>query len=474
MNVSKTFGSSRRSRATRAVAFAMVVLFLNLLVAVDVARLAEGGGLGLQAARAAAAASRRVGVFVLADTDKAAQTAQVLNSIIRENTRQLEDVQLMTGVTESGVELLPQIEQLADRGFQQLNDRDHVAAAATFTQAEQLVQRALSCIDRRLHARVLKGLGVAKFLAGDTATAEDRVKKALLVFPKQSAGEYDYALEVKNLYREMRRQLQDESTGTLEVTSDPAGAEVHVDHYLKGYTTAGEPLKLQNLQAGPHFVRLRLGGYDVWADYVQVDPAGTATVDATLEAAATGARFRAVLDDARSALRSGRGVEPAMKSLRSQLDATELLVVLAQESAEGFELRGFYLPPEGELVSVEESVVQDATLYQNLRDLTAITIGGEYVAQEVLALDGPAGAGADVSLAPMGAGAEDLVLNPDSPIFAGTRRAQPTPVYKEWWFWTIIGVAAAGATTGIVLLTTSQGGGGGGPTGGVTVNLNNF
>jgi len=118
--------------------------------------------------------------------------------------------------------------------------------------------------------------------------------------------------------------------------------------------------------------------------------------------------------------------------------------------------------------------VQDATLYQSLRDLTAMTLGGEYVAQDVMALDSPAGAATEVALSPMGAGAEDLVLDPDSPIFAGTKRVEEDPVYTKWWFWTIVGVAVGGATAGIVLLSTSQGGGGGGPTGGVSVHLNRF
>ena len=26
---------------------------------------------------------------------------------------------------------------------------------------------------------------------------------------------------------------------------------------------------------------------------------------------------------------------------------------------------------------------------------------------------------------------------------------KPTPVYRKWWFWTVIGVAAAGAAAGV-------------------------
>lgn len=471
MNVLMTFVRARR--ALRLVALATTVLFLNLLFALDVARLTSGGGLGLQDAWAQAG-TRRVAVFVLPAKDDDLQTAQVLNSIVRENVRQLGDVQLVTGSATPGEEHLARISELADQGFSQLDRREVPQAVATFSQANDLLQRALPAVDRRTHARVLKGLGVAKFLAGETDAARGFVKKSLLVFPKQAAGEYDYSLEAKNLYRDARRELQDQPTGTIEVVSEPVGAEVHVDHYLKGYTTAGEPLRLQNLQAGPHFVQLAKGGYQTWAGYVELEPAGTAKVEPKLTISPNGKRFEALLDDAREALRSGRGVEPALKELRRLLDANEILVVLASQSPEGFRLNGFFLPPEGEMAPVDETVVQDSTLYQNLRDLTAMTLGGEYAAQGDLALDSPAGAATEVALSPEGAGAEDLVLDPDSPIFAGTKRAEPDPVYKQWWFWTIVGVAVGGATAGIVLLSTSQSGGGGGPTGGVSVHLNQF
>jgi len=38
----------------------------------------------------------------------------------------------------------------------------------------------------------------------------------------------------------------------------------------------------------------------------------------------------------------------------------------------------------------------------------------------------------------------------------GLRVAQRTPVYKRWWFWTVIGVAVAGATTAAILATRPE------------------
>ena len=461
----------RASRALRVTALTTAVLFLNLVVSTTLAPLfgeipsawaQEGGG------------SRKIAIFVLPETDGDLQIASVLNSIIRENTRQLDDVTLVSAALAEGEAGLAEAERLVDVGMEALYRRDYAVAEGQLTKALALIEAGLGAVPRRLHARVLKGLGVSYFFTGKTAEARVLIKKSLLVFEKQTAAEYAYSLEAKNLYREVRQELQDQPAGTLEVRSNPAGAAVQVDYYLKGFTLADEALVLQNLPAGPHFVRVELDGHYIWAGYVEVAPAGTATVDVPLKASPKGARLQALLGDARSALTSGRGPEHPIRGLRDLLGATEVFVALASPSPEGFQLTGFHLPPDNTLVPVDESIVQDATLYQNLRDLTALTLGGEYGTQEILALDSPAGGADEIALGTAGGG-EELFLDPSSPIFEGTRKDQPVPVYKKWWFWTVLGVAVGGLTAGIVLVSTSRGGGGGGgPTGGVTVNLNSF
>ena len=463
-----------KSRATlRGVSLVLVVLFLNLVTSLQTGALLQGHVV-LQGAKAASGDVRKVAVFVLPATDADVPSAAVLNSIVREKTGQIGDVELVPTTEARGGDVLASAEKLTDTGMAALSAGDHAAAGQTLEQAYALLLKALGAVPRRLQARIHKGMGLARFFAGDKAAARDHIRRSLLLFEKQSAAEYDYSLDAKNLYREVRQSLQDQATSTLEVRSDPPGAEVYVDHYLKGYTVSGTDLVLQNLLAGPHFVRLELDGHVVWADYVETEPAGTETVSVDLEPAADLARFRLLRDNVKAALLADRGEDPNLPALRDHLKADAILALVTESTAEGFHLKGFFIATDGAVIPVEESVVQDATLYQSLQDFTAMTIGGEYEPQEMLALDSPSGASGEVALVPMG-GAEDLVINPDSPIFSGVRKEQPTPVYKKWWFWTIVGVAVAGVGTGIGFLSTgAPGGGGSGPTGGVSVQLNQF
>jgi hypothetical protein len=69
------------------------------------------------------------------------------------------------------------------------------------------------------------------------------------------------------------------SSGSLQVTSHPSGAQVFVDDYLIG--TA--PLLLSNVEAGSRRLRVELSGYKTWTTSVQIEPSARLRVSATLE-----------------------------------------------------------------------------------------------------------------------------------------------------------------------------------------------
>jgi hypothetical protein len=70
--------------------------------------------------------------------------------------------------------------------------------------------------------------------------------------------------------------------GVIQVKSNPGGADVYVDGFYSGSTAT----TIGNLAAGPHFVQLRLAGYDDWIGTVQVISNQVTIIDATLEVAA--------------------------------------------------------------------------------------------------------------------------------------------------------------------------------------------
>jgi len=67
-------------------------------------------------------------------------------------------------------------------------------------------------------------------------------------------------------------------TGTLAVSSEPAGAQVFIDGRFEGIT----PVTIPSIEKGSRTVLLKLIGYADWQGKVQVDTGQQAKVDATL------------------------------------------------------------------------------------------------------------------------------------------------------------------------------------------------
>jgi hypothetical protein len=74
------------------------------------------------------------------------------------------------------------------------------------------------------------------------------------------------------------RLLPLSDVGVIQVKSNPGGADVYIDGFYSGATST----TIGNLAVGPHFVQLRLAGYDEWIDTVQVLPNQVTIIDATL------------------------------------------------------------------------------------------------------------------------------------------------------------------------------------------------
>ena len=69
-----------------------------------------------------------------------------------------------------------------------------------------------------------------------------------------------------------------QETGSVQLTSSPAGAEVYLDSEYHGTT----PTTIPAVTAGTHTVEVRLAGYEPWSAAATVSTGSTTTVSATL------------------------------------------------------------------------------------------------------------------------------------------------------------------------------------------------
>ncbi|MBC8551800.1 MAG: PEGA domain-containing protein, partial [Candidatus Brocadiales bacterium] len=70
-----------------------------------------------------------------------------------------------------------------------------------------------------------------------------------------------------------------EMTAAVNITSEPSNAIVCID----GKETGNSPVIITDLTAGKHLVEIRMNGYEMWSDNVNIDPGKEITVTAELQ-----------------------------------------------------------------------------------------------------------------------------------------------------------------------------------------------
>ncbi len=467
--MSRTSGSRwfRAKRATSLVALLTATAFLNL----EVAQLLRGH---FEFPAARAAESRRIAAFLFPDKDEDRSGTAVLVSIIRNRClAEMDGVVLVDPVERGAAALFEQGKQAVEEGVAALDAKDWARARPRFEKALQVFDQATGQVDARSYARALKGLGVALFNLGSKAEAQDYVIRSLLIVPQQNADQFAYNLETKGLFRTARAAMQDTPTGNLDIKTVPDGAEIHLDFNLRGHS----PLTLSNLTAGKHHLRIVRDGFKVFEQFVDIRPGANEQMSPALVATPNRAALEAAIGEVDKALRKDRKVAEAAMQLKRVVGAQEILVAQAGVQRGAFRVHGAYYAEDGSPTDIDESIPRDATLFENLRAFSENTFAGAYRDVPAVVLDSPGGdvGAVEVGMGDSGAGTgdSDLVIDPNSPLFGDTGRAKKDPVYKKWWFWTIIGVAAAGTATGLGFLLAG-GGEGEKPGGTIRVNLSNF
>lgn len=244
----------------------------------------------------------------------------------------------------------------------------------------------------------------------------------------RESAEYDpqrYPDQYAALFAETKQRVLSGARGSLQVVSDPEGAEVFVD----GRSFGPAPAVADGLLAGDHYVTLKRVGYE------KLIAKATVTLDET-----STARFlmqpiqRALLLDrdlARIPAELGhQRAGPVISGLTGYLVANQAVIGLIEPAA------------EGEL-SVELYVYDLRTRFL-LSRARANVPRGPTGADRVETLTGELYARVDLSGA---------IQAPDD-----DRNRRATPLWGEWWFWTAIGVVVVSAVviTGVILSSGSD------------------
>ncbi|MCB9789275.1 MAG: PEGA domain-containing protein [Deltaproteobacteria bacterium] len=445
-----------RGKTVRTLALLTALCFVNL----EIAALTQGRFVLPTAS--AAGKDQRVAIFVFPGSKGATGDAQVLQTLMREEAARLEGVRIVTGSPDPDVSAATLVGASVEDGFRALNVRDHATAAAAFSGAYDKLVRYTGPLDKRLLARVLKGLGVARVMAGQIRGGQEMMAASLNLWPDQLAPEYGYTLDVQNAFKETQRRHAEEATGGLAVVTDPPGAEVSVGGKVRGYT----PVAVADLDAGLQWVQVSLDGYERLGAFVDIPAGDNAAQRFTLTPRADAAKYEDLMDKAQRSLSRRSLADDVTGPLRMMLGADSLVVLQLNTRGNSYELRGWHGGVSVD--SLSTTIARDANFISNLQGFLSKTLGAHAVVAEAnRPLDSPPSA----SVLATGREEEDLYIDPDDPILKTKSDAGGDSITKKWWFWLIVGGAVAGVTAGAVVLFSGNDSGSG-PVGDINVDLN--
>ena len=463
---SGSWGVRMRGRRLAWIALGVLGAFLN----------AEMAGLmqaGTAFAQQPAKGPRRLALFVVPKAKKDETSALVLDGLFRGTADRLAGTGVERAWT-SPVEDPAGLETVRTRvedGRKALAGSRYDDALKAFQEAEKALEKCFPIADRALVAKLYKGLGLAQLGLKKPEFAKRAIRLSNVLYPGQKPGEYAYNLEARNLFASVLRDMETASNGTLAISSRPvAGAQVYVNYEFRGVS----PVNVAGLSEGDHLVTLYAPGYNAFSQVVAVPGGAQLPLDANLVPSTRGKELKAALSDLSGALAKGRPGEVEGQRVADLSVATDVIYLEVSSDAKGFAVNGVHVQG-GKGAAIQQTLPKDARLVGDAQNLLeeALKVSTPEEATlpplecSAMAVPGPTPGPGAIGPAP---GDEDMMIDPNSPIFRDTgKKPAEKGVWTKWWFWTAAAVVVAGAATGVYFL--SRRGGESGATGDLRITI---
>lgn len=330
------------------------------------------------------------------------------------------DTRLADFAQEVPQEQIDQGRVLMQEGQKALTALELPTAIKKLGQAVEVLAKVLPYIKKAELADAMMALGASHFENGDKKEARNTFARLLTWRSDYKVDLSKYPPALLGIVEEVRKEIEKAKRGSIEIRSEPAGAQAYVDGRYVGVTpTFGE-----GLIVGEHWVTLKKEGYKKAVMGAQASAKVQNLVSITLERST-----KYLL------------VEQALASVEKTLGSTAL-------DASADNLKEVLFVDHGVFVRVEAtgpgSLKVDTFLYdlRTRRRLTHVTKTVPLAQAEKQLGTLASALYANVSYE------AELVESKDAPPPKPYVRA---PFYKTWWFWTAAGAAVTGVVLGAAL-----------------------
>lgn len=367
----------------------------------------------------------KVAVFIFPDLAMDARVATEITAGIRRGIRA--DDRLEWIDASSMIEEAPEGETAADRGSQMLGQAFEYAEQGRWRNVVAALDDAIEDFESDLGNARRRDLVDGTMLWGAAQCQMRRTRVCESAFRRVVTFRENVTYDTdilppgpESVFEQVRDETLSGPRGSMRIETEPPGAEIFVD----GRFVGASPTRAEGLLAGDHYVTLKMVGYERQVQRVTVQTEYEDTATFELLQLENYIALQHSLEPAREEIgrpRAGDGI----RGLRSTLyiDQVVLGEVTRVGDSEEFNL-ALYLY---DLRSNHGLRRLERTLNWEVPDLTA----AEELAAELYR---------DIDLTGRIRPIEEALPLPPT---------EPSPFYRTWWFWSIVGVAIVGTSIGI-------------------------
>jgi tetratricopeptide (TPR) repeat protein len=309
---------------------------------------------------------------------------------------------------------------LLQEGQKALTALELPVAIKKLSQAVDVLSKVLPYIKKAELADAMMALGAAHFENGDKREAKRTFERLLVWRSDYKVDLNRYPPALLTIVEEVRKEVEKAKRGSIEIRSEPAGAQAYVDGRYIGLT----PTFADGLIVGEHWVTLKKEGFKKAVMAAQASPRQQQLISITMERSTKYLLVEQALAGVEKTL-GQPALDASADNLKEVLFIDHAVFVRAAPGTAGFiKVDSFLydLRTRRRLTHVSKTVPA-ARAEKELQTLaSALYLNVSYEAELVESKDAP----------------------PPKPYVR-------KPFYKTWWFWTAAGVAVTGVVLGATL-----------------------
>jgi len=330
------------------------------------------------------------------------------------------DTRLADFAQEVPQEQIDQGRLLLQEGQKALTALELPTAIKKLGQAVEVLSKVLPYIKKAELADAMMALGASHFENGDKKEAKRTFERLITWRSDYKVDLTKYPPAILAVVEDVRKEVEKQKRGSIEIRSEPAAAQAYVDGRYIGVT----PTFADGLIVGEHWVTLKKEGFKKAVMAAQASPKTQQVVSITMERSTKYLLVEQAL----------AGVEKSLGQSMLDASADNLKEVLFIDHAVFVRAA-----PAGAGQLKVDSFLYDLRTRRRLTHVTK-TVSAAHAEKELSTL---------ASALYLNVSYEaELVESKDAP---PPKPYVRRPFYKTWWFWTAAGVAVTGVVLGATL-----------------------